>query len=87
MVISPTKTPNTELMKPMHTYIITQCGGIVIYHVRGDRLVLFSSQMVHCTCQPRTTVNALCCCKPVPGVHYRMNLKDVPFLLTTVSYY
>lgn len=29
--------------------------------------------------------NAECSHRPVPGVHYRMNLKDVPFLLTTVS--
>ncbi len=24
-------------------------------------------------------------CRPVPGVHYRLNLKDIPFIIGTVS--
>ena len=27
----------------------------------------------------------LCRCRPVPGVHYRMDLRDVPFVVGTVS--
>lgn len=29
----------------------------------------------------------VCKCKPVPGVHYRMSMKDVPFVVGTVSEY
>ena len=34
-----------------------------------------------CSCGPKN--GQIRCCKPMPGVHYRMNLHDVPFLLTT----
>ena len=47
---------------------------------------MVDTQVMYCRCDPRKAVDSLCRCKPVPGVHYRMNLKDVPFLLTNVSY-
>jgi centrosomal protein CEP57 len=37
---------------------------------------------VHCTCEVRAGVAPVHHCKPVPGMHYRINWKDVPFLLT-----
>ena len=36
-----------------------------------------------CTFPLQTDVT-VCHCKPVPGVHYRVNFKDLPFLLTAV---
>lgn len=52
-----------------------------------DVLHLQASRKVHaCTCGARCSIAGVCRCKPVPGVHYRMNMKDVPFVVGTVSH-
>ena len=34
---------------------------------------------------PQSSSSAVSCSKPVPGIHYHLNMKDVPFVVGTVS--
>ncbi|CAI8030372.1 Centrosomal protein of 57 kDa [Geodia barretti] len=41
-----------------------------------------SEQVLYCKCGAESGLEQCHHCRPIPGVHYRMNLRDVPFLLT-----